>query len=92
VHYYYNQDWQLLQSETDAGGATAVDQYVWSVTYIDAPVGWWHDADGNGHYEDEGDNIRYFTRDGNQNVSAAIEGTFDSGSQQWQWQLAERYV
>jgi len=69
-----------------------VDQYVWSVTYIDAPVGRWHDANNDGDCEDTNDNIRYFTHDGNQNVTAAVEGTFDSGSQQWQWQLAERYV
>jgi len=89
VDYYYNHDWQLLQSETDAGGAITVDQYVWSMTYIDAPVGRWHDADGNGNYEDEGDNIRYFTRDANFNVTAAIEGTYSAG---WTWQLEERYV
>jgi len=99
VHYYYNQDWQLLQSETDAGGPIAVDHYVWSVTYIDAPVGRWHDHNGDGDYLDYTDDgqanddwVRYFTRDGNQNVTAAVEGTFDSGSQQWRWQLAERYV
>jgi len=89
----------LLQSETDAGGPIAVDQYVWSVTYIDAPVGRWHDDNGDGDYLDYTDDgqanddwVRYFTRDGNQNVTAAVEGTFDTGSQQWQWQLAERYV
>jgi len=99
VDYYYIQDWQLLQSETDAGGPIAVDQYVWSVTYIDAPVGRWHDHNGDGDfldYTDDGqandDWVRYFTRDGNQNVTATIEGIFDTGSQQWQWQLAERYV
>ncbi len=53
VDYFYNQNWQLLQSETDAGGPTAVDQYVWSVTYVDAPVARFHDANGNGDYEDE---------------------------------------
>jgi len=99
VDYYFNADWQLLESETVVSGNTSVDQYVWSVTYIDAPVGRWHDDNGDGDfldYTDDGqandDWVRYFTRDGNQNVTAAVEGTFDSGSQRWQWQLAERYV
>jgi len=92
LDYYFNADWQLLESETVVSGNTSVDQYVWSATYVDAPVGRWHDANGDGDYVDEGENIRYFTRDANFNVTATIEGTYDAQSQDWTWQLAERYM
>ncbi len=50
-------------------------------------TGWWHDHNGAGDYldfigggqanddkefKDSGDNIRYFTRDGKKNVTAAV--------------------
>ena len=46
VEYFYNQSWQLLEevSVDDEVAPTAVNQYVWSPRYIDAPVARFHDA------------------------------------------------
>jgi len=63
AHYYYNQEWQLLEERlVDGQGATlAANQYVWSPRYIDAPIARLHDGNGDGDLLDAGDNIRYYT-------------------------------
>ena len=60
-------------SVDDEGATTAVNQYVWSPRYIDAPVARFHDGNGDGDLLDAGDNIRYYTGDANHNVTATID-------------------
>ncbi len=49
VHYYYNDQWQLLEERKETGGTESsnpLSQYLWHPYYIDAlAVRWW---DGNG--------------------------------------------
>lgn len=71
--YFYNENWQLLEARTSSGGTTSVDQYVWDISYIDAPVMRAHNADGDGYYDHATDFIHYYTWDANQNVTAAID-------------------
>ena len=78
VHYFYNADWQLLEERfVDEGETIAVNQYVWSARYIDAPIVRFHDANG------EGNTIRYYTGDANYNVTVALTAEAD---------IANRYV
>ncbi len=83
VDYFYNESWQLLESQDDDGSDVAIDQTVWDVSYVDAPVVRYHDANGDGDYLDTGDTIQYYTWDANQNITAAIE---EDGT------IVERYV
>jgi RHS repeat-associated protein len=86
AHYFYNQQWQMLEERFVAGqGATvASNQYVWSARYIDSAIVRFHDGDGDGDYLDAGDNIRYSMGDANYNVTATIDaGTGD---------VVQRYV
>jgi RHS repeat-associated protein len=75
VHYFYNHDWQLLEERFvgEQDELLASSQYVWSLRYIDAPIVRFHDANGDGDYLDEGDNIRYYTGDANYNVTAIVD-------------------
>lgn len=50
-----------------------MDQYVWDLSYVDAPVVRLHDAENNYTYTDPGDYVHYFTWDANQNVTAAVD-------------------
>ena len=86
VEYYYNQSWQLLEevSVDDEGAPTAVNQYVWSPRYIDAPVARFHDANADGDLLDAADNIRHYTGDANYNVTATIDAATGD--------VVERYV
>ena len=86
VHYFYNQDWQLLEEcFVDGEGATiASNQYVWSARYIDAPIVRFQDANGDGDLLDAGDNTRYYTGDANYNVTTVIDATGGD--------VVERYV
>ena len=86
VDYFYDKSWQLLESRQTAGAVDSVDQYVWDVTYIDAPILRFHDGNADGDLEDAGDTVRYFTWDANHNVTAALEEVDST------WQVVERYV
>jgi len=82
--YYYNESWQVL--EIRKGGDTdPLEQYVWGVQYVDAPVVRFYDGDQDGEIDpqDEDDNTLYYTYDGNFNVTALVkpDGT-----------VAERYT
>jgi RHS repeat-associated protein len=70
VHYYYNQNWQLLEerSETSNGGTFSTNQYVWSPLYVDSPVVRFHEVTDNPQYN----NTLYYTNDANHNVTALI--------------------
>jgi RHS repeat-associated protein len=78
ANYYYNASWQLLQEVTTTSGetpTTTVDDYVWSRSYIDAPVVRFHDGDNDGECNpatDPADDIRHYTWDANQNVTTTI--------------------
>ena len=50
-----------------------LDQYVWDVRYIDAPVVRFHNANTDDDYMDSGDNILYYTTDANFNVTALVD-------------------
>lgn len=85
-HYFYNHDWQLLEERfvDEEDELLASNEYVWSPRYIDVPIVRFHDANGDGDYLDQGDNVRYYTGDANYNVTATIDA--DSGD------VLERYV
>lgn len=76
AHYYYNQDWQLLEERflDSQEQLSASNQYLWSARYIDSPIMRFHDGNGDGDCLDAGDNIRYYTGDANFNVTATIDG------------------
>ena len=86
AHYFYNQDWQLLEERfVDGQGATVTNnQYVWSARYIDAPIARFHDGNGDGDCLDAGDNVRYYAGDANYNVTAAVDAATGD--------VVERYV
>jgi RHS repeat-associated protein len=77
VEYFYNQNWQMLEERNvdDEGDATAVNQYVWSQRYIDAPIMRFHDGNADADCLDVGDNVRYYTGDANHNVTATIDAS-----------------
>jgi len=77
AHYYFNQDWQLLEERfvDEQDELLASSQYVWSARYIDAPVVRFHDGNGDGDLLDVEDNIRYYTGDANYNVTSTIDAT-----------------
>ncbi len=86
VEHFYNHDWQMLEERAvdDEGTPTAVNQYVWSARYVDAPVLRFHDANADGDLFDVGDTTYYYTGDANFNVTATI----DAGT----GEVVERYV
>jgi len=83
--YYYNESWQVL--EVRKGGDTdPLEQYVWGIQYVDAPVVRFRDGNVDGDLDDTQDNTDstlYYTYDGNFNVTAVVkpDGT-----------VAERYT
>jgi RHS repeat-associated protein len=90
VEYYYNQNWQLLESRSINGfdQTVGVDQYAWDLSYIDSPVVQFHDgnADGDcGPVTDLQDAIRHYTWDANHNVTSTITTAYGGTS-------TERYV
>jgi RHS repeat-associated protein len=80
-HYYYNNNWQLLESRVveNMGNETAsVDQYVWSQRYIDSPIVRFHE-----YWNPQYNNTLYYTTDANHNVTGLVD---TSGA------VVERYV
>jgi RHS repeat-associated protein len=66
--YYYNTSWQVL--EVRKGGDTdPLDQYVWDIRYIDAPVLRWYDENTDG----QDVQTLYYTNDANFNTTALVE-------------------
>jgi len=58
------------------GAPDPLDQYVWDVRYIDAPVVRFHDGNTDGDLDggsQEGDNTLYYTTDANFNVTALVD-------------------
>jgi RHS repeat-associated protein len=64
------------------GDPEPIEQYVWDVRYVDAPVVRWHDLDDDGTFEDANE-VLYYTNDANMNVTALVN---TSGT------VVERYV
>jgi RHS repeat-associated protein len=76
-HYYYNNNWQLLESrvvENMGNEIATVDQYVWSQRYIDSPIVCFHED----VYYPQYNNTRYYTTDANHNVTATIDAATGS--------------
>jgi RHS repeat-associated protein len=63
-------------------GEPVLEQYVWDVRYVDAPVVRWHDLDDDGNFEDANE-VLYYTNDANMNVTALVNTDGD---------VAERYM
>jgi RHS repeat-associated protein len=81
--YYYNESWQVLETRR-GGDPDPLDQYVWDVRYVDAPVVRFHDGNTDGDYLDAGDNVLYYTTDANWDVMALVDA--DTGD------VVERYM
>jgi RHS repeat-associated protein len=79
--YYYNDSWQVVEVRKDAV-EYPLEQYVWDIRYVDAPVVRWHDLDNDGYFDDDNE-ILYYTNDANMNVTALVNTDGD---------VAERYV
>jgi RHS repeat-associated protein len=83
--YYYNESWQVL--EVRKGGDTdPLEQYVWGLQYVDAPVVRFRDGNLDGDLldtQDNTDSTLYYTYDAQFNVTALVD---TSGTPQ------ERYV
>jgi RHS repeat-associated protein len=71
----------LLQTAITAfprrgGDPDPLDQFVWDVRYVDAPVVRFHDGNTDGDLTggtEEGDNTLYYTTDANWNVTALVD-------------------
>ncbi|REK44555.1 MAG: hypothetical protein DWQ46_09880, partial [Planctomycetota bacterium] len=72
--FYYNENQQLLE-EHQGTDEDPLNQYVWDLRYVDAPIVRFHDADLNGVYTDTGDNILYYTSDANMNVTGLVDAS-----------------
>jgi len=72
--YYYNESWQVVEVRQDSD-ADPLEQYVWDVRYIDAPVVRFLDGNTDGDLEDEGDSTLYYCNDANMNVTALVNAS-----------------
>lgn len=73
--YYYDESWQVLETRR-GGDPDPLDQYVWDVRYVDAPVVRFHDGNTDDDLDggsEEGDNTLYYTTDANWNVTALVD-------------------
>jgi len=83
--YYYNESWQVLEVRKGED-PDPLEQYVWGIQYVDAPVVRFRDGNVDGDLldtQDNTDSTLYYTYDGNFNVTAVVkpDGT-----------VAERYT
>jgi RHS repeat-associated protein len=82
VHYYYNQNWQLIEERTltpDPLTLTSIAQYVWGMDYIDTPVLRFYDGNCDGDCSpttDPSDTIRSYLTDANHNVTMTITKSY----------------
>jgi RHS repeat-associated protein len=68
--YYYNESWQVLETRKNAD-TDPLEQYVWDIRYIDAPVLRWRDSNTDGTVDD----TLYYTNDANMNVTGLVNAT-----------------
>jgi RHS repeat-associated protein len=66
------------------GQTAAINQYVWDLSYIDAPVVRFRDGNADSDYADSVDNILYYTTDANHNVTTLVKASDGS--------VVERYT
>jgi len=76
-------EWQRLEVRR-FGDTVAYEQYLWGVRYIDSPVCRWHDADNDGTFEADANELHYYTNGANFNVTALLDA--NSGD------VVERYL
>jgi len=74
-HYYYNESWQCVEVREDTDTDPS-KQYYWHNYYIDALALRYHDATGDGDFQDT-DEIQYGSHDANFNVTALYESDGD---------------
>ena len=72
--FFYNENQQLLE-ERQGADEDPLNQYVWDLRYVDAPIVRFHDANTNGSYGDAGDNILYYLNDANMNVTGLVDAS-----------------
>ena len=75
--YYYNESWQIVEVRKDSD-TDPLEQYVWDIRYIDAPVVRFRDGNTDGDLTggtQEGDNTLYYTNDANMNVTALVDAS-----------------
>jgi len=81
VHYFYNRDWQLLETrETTSESAEPEDlqpkhQHIWSLRYIDAPILRDENTDEDGLCDD---GRLYYLGDANFNVTTLVDPSGDA--------------
>ena len=80
---YYNEAWQVVEVQRD-GQAHPLEQWVWNSRYVDAAVVRFYDANTDGDYGDDGDNVLYPIHDANWNVTGVVDAAAGG--------VAERYV
>ena len=73
-YYYHNTDWQILEVRRNDEDHNPERVYVWSQRYIDALIVRYYDGNEDGDYEDEDDNILYYTNDANMNLPVRQAG------------------
>jgi len=75
VHYYYNENWQILEERKEISGSEYVNplnQYVWHSYYIDALAVRWYDSD----VTTSGGDVQYYAlQDANFNVTAVVNAS-----------------
>jgi len=80
--YYYDADWRLLEVRKDSD-TDPLEQYVWGLRYVDAPVVRFRDENTDGRLDDPGDSTLYYCQDANMNTTALVDTNGD---------VVERYV
>jgi len=74
THYFFNENWQVVETRVGAD-PDPLDQYVWDIRYVDAPVVRFHNGNTDEDYDDPEDNTLYYTQDANWNVTALVDAS-----------------
>ena len=72
-HYYYNNNWQVIEERKEVSGTEDVDplnQYIWHPHYIDSLAQRRYDSNVDG----TADGVYYYLQDANYNVTAVASG------------------
>ena len=75
-HYYYNEDWQLLEERATSDPDPRA-QYVWHPYYIDALAVRYWDENTDGAYNGTNEGAQYYLQDANFNVTAVTDDSGD---------------
>src|SRR5690606_4739035 len=74
IHYYYNENWQVIEERKETGGTEdpdPINQYVWHPYYVDALAYRQYDSNVDGTVDAE----YYYLQDANFNVTAVLNGS-----------------